>query len=125
MRQTDERGMALPAVTAVTTLLFTFAALVATMAVRADKAATLYEERMRVKYATETGIAKVQQERSLGKRQPETLLNVGGVMVVVQTEEKEDGTLRVVATGHGERGVRQTIAVLLDQKTLAIIKWIG
>jgi hypothetical protein len=105
MRQTDERGFALPAVIAVTTILFTLVTFVVALAVRSHEAGRLYEERMRVKYAAETGIAKMQQEWALGQRKQDTLLDVGGVTVYVQVEEKPDDALHVVATGYGEKGV--------------------
>lgn len=121
----NERGFALPAVMAITTLLFTFITLAAASVVRGNEASELYEERMQVKYATEAGIAKIQQAWALGKPSHGVQLNIDDVMVEVRVEEKEQDRLYITATGHGEKGVHQSISVIVDQKTLAIIGWIG
>lgn len=125
MKVQDERGMALPIVIAVSAILFILVTLFLSQAVRGKHTERLHGERMRVQYAAESGIAWMQKRiRHQPDRLDADLIRVGDVKVHTRILRKDSSKIHIVSTAFGRFGVKQTIQVELDPKTLAVTRWV-
>ncbi|MBA4493273.1 hypothetical protein ACFO25_06635 [Paenactinomyces guangxiensis] len=121
----DERGMALPVVVAVLTILFILVSFLVSQSVYSRQAQNLYWERMRAQYAAESGIALIQQRL---EREPNRIksdvFQINGLKVTTEILKPENSYIQVRATASGRFGVKQTIQAEIDPHTLAVIRWI-
>jgi hypothetical protein len=120
----NERGFALPVVIAALTVLFTLLTFLITGSADTKQAQILYEEQLRSKYASESGIAVIRKQLKMGKAEKKGFLQVNGIYVETMIMEKEDARIHVQATAYGNHGVVQTTEVELEPHTLAIKRWI-
>lgn len=120
----DERGMALPLVTAISLIVFLFLFTSLAHTVYSGESTALEWEMMRAQYAAESGIARIQErlrERSGWRGTLQTKVNGAKVITAIEGEDRRG--IRVVSIGMMDRGVKQTIRVVLDPITYEMKEW--
>ncbi|MBA4543941.1 MULTISPECIES: hypothetical protein [Thermoactinomyces] len=120
----NERGFALPVVIASLTVLFTLLTFLIIGSADTKQAQALYEEQIRCKYASESGIAVLRKQLKMGSAGKKGLLQINGIYVETWILQQGEKMTRVQATAYGKNGVMQTSEVELDPHTLAIHRWI-
>jgi type II secretory pathway pseudopilin PulG len=124
MKRVTERGFALPIVVAVLMILVFMSFFLLSQLVRHRQTTQLTSELLTAQYAAESGIAFMQQRlQQQPELQQDHLYHWGDYYVTTRLTARGE-YIELESRAVGKRGVRQTIRVKLDPKTLAIREWL-
>lgn len=120
----NEKGMALPLVTAISIVLFLFLFTTLAHTVYSRESASLEWEMARAQYAAESGIAILQHRLRVQPDWRGTLqVTINDSNVVTKIEGNDYQGIHVTSIGFMDRGVKQTVHVILDPTTYKIREW--
>lgn len=118
----DERGVALPIVIALSTIMFLITTVTISQSLRSRQAENLHWEMIQASYAAEGGIAQVQAKLHAGSVNLSTLtLKVNRFVVQAQIQKVP---LQITCTAYGRFGVKQRITAQLSSASYHVIRWI-
>ncbi len=120
----DEKGMALPLVTAISIVIFLFLFTTLSHTVYSRESASIEWDMMRAQYAAESGIAALQHRLRVQPDWRGTVqITINDAKVVTKTEGNDHKGIHVTSIGFMDRGVKQSVRVVLDPVTYEIREW--
>ena len=118
----DERGIALPIVIALSTIMFLIATVTISHSLRSRQVGNLHWEMIQANYAAESGIAQTQAKLKSGSRHLSVLtMRINQFIVRIEIQKSP---LQVTATAFGRFGVKHTNTAQLSPTTYKVVRWI-
>lgn len=120
----DEKGMALPLVTAISIVIFLFLFTTLSHTVYSRESASIEWDMMRAQYAAESGIASLQHRLRVHPDWRGTVqITINNTKVVAKIEGDDHKGIHVTSIGFIDRGIKQSVRVVLDPVTFEIREW--
>lgn len=125
MNKDHEKGFALPMVIAILMILIFMSFFLFSGLLRHRQSIGLFQEMMEAQYVAESGIALMQRRLQENPGWTKKMFyHYGHYYVTTQVIQKGDQWIELKSQAIGKQGVRKTIRVKLDPKTLAIRQWL-
>lgn len=119
----NEKGFTLPIVVFVLMIAVFLCFFLISQSVRYKQTALLYSEMLEAQYAAESGIAYMQQQLKKNPTDDRDIFFQRAHFFVSTKVMDRKGIIEIESTSIGRYGVRQTLRVKVDPKTLAVLEW--
>lgn len=119
-----ENGFALPIVVFILMIVVFLCFFLISQLVRHKQSTLLYSETLEAQYAAESGIAFMQQQLKHNPNNDQDLFFQWSDFFVSTKVVDRQPLIEIEAKSIGRYGVRQTIRVKVDPKTLAVCEWL-